>query len=704
MSSPEETVTFPFSKKVTKNQYYGRFLAAVDLFDAPESKIVRNYVLNPFAKRLKKEDKKIMKKQAKRRKLDKDDNSIQLNISGGMEVREEMDVTENVDVNLDENALDALEQNKVGVTEDSAERKSVQEGGKAIDVVALDTDSNYSFSEHFPSNEKNDGESLSTLKIDRSKSVGQLPDFIPISGDSEMGIATKSERKVGPLPDFISLGDSDEDNDSKTLNPEGENIEGKGQSEESCEGKIYPSKFHSQFLLSPEGTKFLVESSREHNVKVIMDWSAVGNVLVIHGLPSNQDKFHTALMEKMKAVSDDKNRKTLEQSQKLPRARDNLIKVLQESILQLEKDLGDVIDLHKKMKFNEGRSSKSNFKLAEKYRRTLNMILMGQAGLRDGQMHLSNLQDKLRELKGCTNNEPVTLDLREQIEKHYRYIFSSFQHGCYEQLIRVYMNMKKTNNLPELKLDYKLLGKKVLDTNFTKEQMEKLMQPPQPPKINQNIKQEQTLESIKTPRTEFGLSPQKQVGHARQKSGNQSQTPPRQQQQAGQSPLFRRKNQFQNVPLPPPFHIQQPSTSNSPNYQHPSPNMLSQPMKPSHRQFPFNAGPRSGSGTFVANKIREINKKWDNETNNLLNQVSSTPMKAGMKPSKNSSCFWSRECLKFIARCMSIQGLQDSITEKLNQLSQRAAGNMLSFADFKAVKRIYFNLLKAEQKSLHSNR
>lgn len=462
----------------------------------------------------------------------------------------------------------------------------------------LDSDSNYSFSEHYdvPSTSAAAAAALKT-NLNESQTISTTEEieesFIPINEETttspndetnisaleittesnnetinetpekELNISTRPKpREMEALPDFIPLIDStedleDEDNDSPFIGISRKFVSAESEDEDMdenieqprrrmsplrelpCEAKIYLTHFHSKYLLSPEGNSFLIKTSRAFKLRARLDFTSIGHVLVIFGLPSNQDKFQRELLLKYRELIDQSNQKQPIKSINVPKRADVLIRFLRDNITQLLSNLGNVNHLLQRLKNLERQQSKSGFKLAEKVRRSLNMILVGQAGLQDGSMHLDKLLFSLKTLLNDYNAEDVApQQLRTEITEHWKVIFTPFRHDNYQQLVETYNRLISKNRIPKLAIDPILLGQKILDTTLTAEQKEKLEQPkmlkdndtkqeeqvvlnPLNPKNSKLIKKKQTervnnsppppapSSKLKTPSTSRGSSPSK---------------------------------------------------------------------------------------------------------------------------------------------------------------------------------------------------
>lgn len=190
-----------------------------------------------------------------------------------------------------------------------------------------------------------------------------------------------------------------------------------------------------------------------------MGYESIGNFLNVNGLESGQNSFHNELIAYFKEAEKLIKEKNLI-SQRVPKSRHTLIKFIKDQLWQLDRSLGNVQFLYKSLVNFEKQNSKTATCRADKCRKTLNMILLGQAGLLDGQMHLTALQTNLRYLIESVR-DIVSPNFRNQVFQHCRYIFSSYDHKEYDSLVKEYILLKTNKQLPTLNLDRKLLGLKI---------------------------------------------------------------------------------------------------------------------------------------------------------------------------------------------------------------------------------------------------
>ena len=285
--------------------------------------------------------------------------------------------------------------------------------------MSPNSDSNYSFSDFFEKDKQPEGPSrksnmeMDYISIDSSSTV---PAALPAKVDNEPSSSlVSSSHQLAALPP-----------------PE----TGKTESE----ARIYLSKEHSKLLINEKGNKLLQELSKKYDVRVRLEWQAVGNLLTIIGTDSNQTSFHNQLTAFLKQSEDNSN-----EMDTLPMKKERMITELQHSIGCLNNtSLGNVYDLFRRQKQQcQGKRSK---KEADKARRSLNMMLFGQAGFREGKRRLADLRSSLAQLKVDRRPGNVEGPIRVEILNNYRYIFTPFRHENYQELLQPYMAWRKQKN------------------------------------------------------------------------------------------------------------------------------------------------------------------------------------------------------------------------------------------------------------------
>lgn len=336
------------------------------------------------------------------------------------------------------------------------------EMGTINDRSSYDSDSNYSFSDFFDRSQHSVSPSSSPIK---TKPIPKFDnsDFIPLMAAVSTTVSEEIDEENTTAEGISHVVTRVELNDAS------DNVK--------CEAKIFLTKDHSKYLLTKNGNAFLTETFTRHNVIVRMEWRSIGNILIVQGSTSSQDSFHADLIQYC-SHAEKEARKKQEISQQVPKNRQALIRFIKDQLSILVKDQGKVKDLFIKMRLSERQNSKAGTKRADQARRSLNIILMGQTGLRDGHMHLTALQSNLRCLMDTTGKNddnvggPISTSFRNEVFQHFRYIFSSVEHPDYAHLIHEYDELRRNKKLPTLNLDPSLVGLKI-----------NVMTPPPPPPL-----------------------------------------------------------------------------------------------------------------------------------------------------------------------------------------------------------------------------
>lgn len=528
------------------------------------------------------------------------------------------------------------------------------------EIIIMDSDSNYSFSEHFEIPQTNDSAPINKPKSKtKSREMGPLPDFIPLNNSGNYD------------------GDDDEDSDDVDLNAgiskkyvaleseEDEDERGKRATSPlkdlPCEAKIYLTHFHSKYLLSPPGHEFLVEKSKECNIKARLDWTSVGHVLIIFGLQSNQDRFHRELLLKYRQLTDQMNKKHLDCIQKVPKRADAIIRFLRENINELMTNLGNVNELLKRLNLLEDQQlSKQNRKLDAKVRRSLNMILLGQAGLRDGNFHLDKLLLTLQKLVNNYKDEDLASDeLRNEIDKHWKVIFTSYRHDNYPELVQHYNKMLSKNRLPKLNIDPILLGKGKKSGSMKEPKSAK----DKPSKAKPNKGKCGSI--VKNP-----LNP-------------------------------RNSKQFSKSPPPPAPSMTIPPSLLSPNSTAPPAPTMTMSR---NDQIIANFVPPTNSlklRNFCAppliNSQEKTSKDWEITCDSLLRTIDTDLGKASGGPERDSkapSIFWSKESVKYLNECINGVDAKEEFMERLQRVLKKSQSGLLSYNDYRAVIKIHNAIFK----------
>ncbi|EDW94788.2 uncharacterized protein LOC6534398 [Drosophila yakuba] len=528
----------------------------------------------------------------------------------------------------------------------------------------LDSDSNYSFSEHFelPSSTTSDAQPTSELPHDHP--MASLPDVIPLSRDDfEL---SSNFQGISMCVNSSSSSRRTDDNPDPDSSEELPDI--------PSEGKIIMARDQSEYLFSPEGRNFLAAAAKQCQVSVRMDFKDYGYVLVIYGLKKHQEELQLKLLRRNQEVK----RKSIDfQSQKPPKRIDVLIRFIRDGINSLNTNLGNAKSHYMRIKELEEMNTKNGFKMAEKKRRQLNMILVGQAGLLNGKTHLDQLVVLLRRLiDNFSPDENATAQMRNEIEDHWRMIFTAYPHPNYDALLNSYGRLDQKNRLPSLHLDPVLLGLQQKKPQSHPQSPSKRppsptppppswqdMAPPPPPKISKK-KQRQAQEQQQQQEAQQQQNQQRQQQQQRLQQQHQNQ----QQQQKQQQQRLQQQQQQQRVQQQ---RMQQQQQNNQQHLRRPQIN-----------QMPYN-NPQQRSRADL-----QLRQTLNPECDRLLNEMGENQPGSINKDANKPSMFWSREALKYLDDLFKMTSNTETV-ERLNRVLQRSQRGLLSHNDYRAVIRLH---------------
>lgn len=692
-----------------------------------------------------------------------DDNSVQtVNSDNDSEV---IGSTVNDDLEIESIQLNVVNERPTAADEIEGNFKSPKNISSTVDTTAksstdppviLDSDSNYSFSEHFDVLSKSDNadaredkqimpleEESILMNNSRAKprSMETLPDFIPLfdsTVEENNEINNERETSLTGISRRFVAAETDEEIEYDENRGKGDPLP-----EVPCEAKIYLTHLHSKYLLSPMGNAFLVKLSRCHKLKARLDFTSVGHVLVIFGLPSNQDKFQRELLLKYREITDENNQKQSLHNINVPKRADVLIRFLRDNITQLLSNLGNVNHLLKRLQFLERQQSKSGYKLAEKVRKSLNMILVGQAGLKDGTMHLDKLLTSLKTLINDYSNDEITPpQLRSEITDHWKVIFSPYRHENYQKLVDAYNKLISKNRVPKLNIDPILLGQKVLDTSFTEEQKQKLEQPRTPFTSNESANAEPGKQIVPNPLNQKTLKTTKRKHNtcapSTVTSTSSTQAPANKVKKTTSRPVSPNKtsqntqmSRIENSGSPNNFKTKSTSTSNC----NPSASSTALKMKTTGntntsiktKTIPISTTSSSATNksksltisaplsakkqvekvmppppfanpekrSAVSQTIQKVSDKWKSTCDTLLMEITSDKSVAKnsnggrLLESKLPSTFWSRESMRYLDDCVRLASARPDVIEKLRRVQHKSKNGQLSYNDYLAVIKLH---------------
>uniref|UniRef100_A0A1A9ZU64 Zinc finger CCHC domain-containing protein 7 n=1 Tax=Glossina pallidipes TaxID=7398 RepID=A0A1A9ZU64_GLOPL len=679
MYEPNKDLYFQMAKNTDEEKYYGRFLNAVGMGCLLNRRIDINLEKPIEKNNIRNSCSKAIQQQAETNPMDPPNQVQEVSESGSVEVvapadNSEVSIASAKDPDIvtnDDNGYDASPA-VVFVGDEIAENIQLHVKGNDADVTdncvsnvedveSPGSNSNYSFSEHFQES------SASKPVCDQTTDLQQLQ---PVKQNTKM-------REMKALPDFIPLFDLTDINDISTydknneapteddclqagisrkfvmINSDEENAENSGKlpPHSPCEAKIYLTRFHSKYLLSPKGHEFLIKTSEECSLKARLDWTSVGHVLIIFGLPAAQDKFHAKLLDIFQKHFE---MMQLQKFQNVPKRTDGLIRFLRENIRLLLTNLGSAKSLLRRVETFEKRQTKYAYKLAEKARRSLNMILLGQAGLADGTNHLDKLLVSLKTLIDNHNAEDIAPpELRTEITEHWTPIFTPYRHSNYQEMVETYNKLISRNRLPKLNFDLQLLGVKVFNTKGTVGRKER---------INSGQLSSLNIQSALSNSTSGKNG--KNVKRRQKPDDVKLQSSPSYKDSKIATPATISSTQVSSVKLA------SNDTKKSPQKQ--CKQMMPPPQANTNEASTTNF--KNCCDTFLSNITSETKKRSGN--------------------AKLPSVYWSRESLLFLNECIDVITGPAKVLEGLQRVQTKAKNSQLSYADYLAVIKLRNSLIR----------
>uniref|UniRef100_A0A182FGM9 Uncharacterized protein n=1 Tax=Anopheles albimanus TaxID=7167 RepID=A0A182FGM9_ANOAL len=316
---------------------------------------------------------------------------------------------------------------------------------KADDATAVVTlpeggiteDSNYSFSELLGA----DGEAqVSTVNI-------TMPSITPPRPQSENENHPKAEL------DFIPLNGPSEQEDCNVsqVNSQDEIVEKNSADlaiakQPTLNAKICLSKENAKLLLSPSGQEFLRLARMKHEVTLMITFELVGNVLHVGGSAAQQDGFRAELVQFLKDQELSAYNKKMILLSSVPKKSQKAVRHITLFFEQLLKPYGNVKKLFDR--YIHAQQGGLQLQACERARRTLNMVLFGVYGMREGRSRMNQLIRQVAELKKYQPKQEIDPSLRQIINEHMVYIFSPYDHGNYKQ---IFTEFQRLNQLQQLK-------------------------------------------------------------------------------------------------------------------------------------------------------------------------------------------------------------------------------------------------------------
>ncbi|KAI9587985.1 uncharacterized protein LOC119631700 [Glossina fuscipes] len=683
MYEPNKDLYFQMANNTDEEKYYGRFLNTVGMGYLLNRRTDTNLEKPSIEKtNIRNSCSKATNQQAEKNAMDPPNQVQEVSESGSVEIvaladNSEVSIasTQDPDIVANDDNDDDTSPAVVFIEDEIAENIQLHVKGNDAqitdscvsnveDVESPGSNSNYSFSEHFQEasaykpvcDQTSDLQQVQPVKENtKIREMKALPDFIPLFNSPDVNDISSNDDNDNEAPtedDCLQAGISRK---FVMINSDEENAENstKLPPNSPCEAKIYLTRFHSKYLLSPKGHKFLIKTSEECGLKARLDWTSVGHVLIIFGFPAAQDKFHAKLLDIFRKHFETMQ---LQKFQNVPKRTDGLIRFLRGNIKQLLTNLGSAESLLRRVETYEKRQTKQAYKIAEKARRSLNMILLGQAGLANGGNHLDKLLMNLKSLIDNHSAEDLApSELRTEITEHWLPIFTSYRHSNYQEMVETYNKLISRNRLPKLNFDLQLLGVKVFNRKGTFGRKER---------INSSQLSSLNIQSTLSNSTS-GKSAKNMIN--RQKPDDIKRS---------SSASFKNSKIATSATISPTQVSLAKLTSN--DFKKSPQNQCKQMTPPPQASINVNETSttkfKNCCDTFLSNITSETNKQSGN--------------------AKLASVYWSRESLLFLNECINVMTGPAEVLEGLERVQTKAKNSQLSYADYLAVIKLRNSLIR----------
>lgn len=433
IENPRENFEFKWNVNESRDRFYGRFMEATGIQRKKAitvSKLNDYLVLNPLNVRHSRKRFAVGTGNLETDLTETEDKENSNNIASDNDVEmKELDCEESVMTERIDNATliqEAIELDRLRSNYDMPMTEAL--------YASLTEPTENSQSNKFDEN------SFDNEKSNRNVASSDTNTEAPSAQPDEQSIRSDKQNESIPLPTHI-VGSSEMPNAADNS---------RQQSLENF-AKIFLTEQQAKLLLSTEaGTDWLNDATSTYRLSVQADWENLNRILIVVGSAAERIEFHAELNRYLMPVSmDDSSFK------QMPNSSAGLIRFIREQFALLKRPVcSNVNELFERMRRHENATNKNATKNADRARKNLNIMLMGVAGLRNGRLHLAGLERYLEFLLKMNGNtsKGMTNHLRVEIYQHYRYVFSSFRHDNYPELISEYEKMKRDKSFPPLEI------------------------------------------------------------------------------------------------------------------------------------------------------------------------------------------------------------------------------------------------------------
>ncbi|XP_026498045.2 uncharacterized protein LOC113402124 [Vanessa tameamea] len=279
---------------------------------------------------------------------------------------------------------------------------------------------------------------------------------------------------VEKAPDFIPITTENHDKRGQII----QDNEVSDTSEVITSARVNITKKIVDKLKMDEGKMWLNEILNKNNVT--LENEDITFYLSVRGTVGNQEAFQSEFWEgirckyltKERIMSESEVDLTQEPnivqndlSNNIPKNRNNVLRKLSKAFDSLKKELGDPKAMYKELVYLQNRHQQllnqkvispkqlsNNRDNINSMLRKLNMVLLGQAGLADGSMHMSelySLQEKLANFR----QKNIPTNLRQEIGEHFHCIFAAIPRSDYSDLLGEYYINKQKPSFKRKKYD-----------------------------------------------------------------------------------------------------------------------------------------------------------------------------------------------------------------------------------------------------------
>lgn len=272
---------------------------------------------------------------------------------------------------------------------------------------------------------------------------------------------------MAKTPEYIPVSSSNHDDNGHMI----QDNEVSDTSDVVTSARIYVTNDLVEKLKTKEGAEWLAATSNK--LQITVENADITSFLTIKGKVADQETFQIELREWNQRNSESeepKPEKGVQLSPNMPKNRMQLLQFIDNALNSLNEELGDPKAIYKELTFSQNRHQKllkkrvinprvlshSRYHINEVLKK-LNMLLLGQAGLADGPKHIRKLFS-LKEKVANFLRKTIPMNIRQEIDDHYKNIFGSIERKDYVDLLNKYY-VRKPPHIPKKKI-------KIINTKY----------------------------------------------------------------------------------------------------------------------------------------------------------------------------------------------------------------------------------------------